>query len=101
MKSHLCAGCGDRWPTRLFIAYRIVDERTRSGADLPFNALYADRTWRDFRPDWSKGLADIEARRFRFVGDADNVFAKTSAHSPAGSALRLGMAVTLKSPRKP
>lgn len=38
--------------------------------DLTMNALYADATGKVFDPT-EQGLDDIQARRFRFVGDAD------------------------------
>jgi len=55
---------------RAVIAY--TDDWTEDAQrrDFTVNALYADRTGEIFDPT-GEGLADIEARRFRFVGDAD------------------------------
>ncbi|GLQ23490.1 poly(A) polymerase [Algimonas ampicilliniresistens] len=55
---------------RAVIAYTDDWAEDAQRRDFTVNALYADQSGEVFDPT-GEGLADIEARRFRFVGDAD------------------------------
>lgn len=55
---------------RAVIAYTDNWAEDAQRRDFTVNALYADQSGEVFDPT-GEGLADIEARRFRFVGDAD------------------------------
>lgn len=55
---------------RAVIAYTDDWAEDAQRRDFTVNALYADQSGEIFDPT-GEGLADIEARRFRFVGDAD------------------------------
>jgi len=55
---------------RAVIAYTQDWAEDAQRRDFTVNALYADQSGEIFDPT-GEGLSDIEARRFRFVGDAD------------------------------
>ncbi|MEL6686409.1 MAG: CCA tRNA nucleotidyltransferase [Pseudomonadota bacterium] len=56
---------------RAVIAYTEDWNEDAQRRDFTVNALYADAEGKIYDPT-GEGLADIEARRFRFVGEADN-----------------------------
>ena len=55
---------------RSTVAYTTDWAEDAQRRDLTMNALYADQSGRIFDPT-GQGLADLKARKFRFVGDAD------------------------------
>ena len=55
---------------RATVAYTTDWAEDAQRRDLTFNALYADQSGEIFDPT-NQGLADLKARKFRFVGQAD------------------------------